>query len=108
LFLISIVFQIALARHHKREKRFGPSPANGYTWGSRRNFWSRKKNNPDVNGADALPGHPTPADVEMDGEAKNEKRWYGFGRKNKTNAPTTATGGANGYGYGNSAYTGNY
>jgi hypothetical protein len=44
----------------------------------------------------------------MDGETKTEKGWFSsFGRKNKTNAPTTATG-ANGYGYGNSAYTGNY
>lgn len=108
LFLISIVFQIALARHHKREKRFGPSPANGYTSGSRRKFWSRKKNNPEATGADTLPGHPTPGDVEMAGETKQEKGWFSsFGRKNNTTPAATATG-ANGYGYGNSAYTGNY
>ncbi|KAJ5097932.1 hypothetical protein N7532_004933 [Penicillium argentinense] len=109
LFLISILFQILLARHHKREKRFGPSPANGYTSGSRRRWWRRNKASADT-GADALPGHPTPSDVEMDGEPKNEKNWFGsWGRKNNTTAPAANGSGAvqNGYGYGNSAYTGN-
>lgn len=107
LFLISILFQILLARHHKREKRFGPSPANGYTSGSRRRFWSRKKNNAGGPGADTLPGHPTPEDVELGGEAKNENGW--FGRNTTTAAPgAPATGVPNGYGYGGSAYTGTY
>jgi len=109
LFLISILFQILLARHHKREKRFGPSPNNGYTYGSRKSFWRRNKNSPEaVGGADTLPGHPTPTDVELGAEpAKNEKSWFGgsFGR-NKNTATTPAQNG-NGYGYGNSAYTGN-
>ncbi|KAJ5184122.1 hypothetical protein N7492_001738 [Penicillium capsulatum] len=109
LFLISILFQVLLARHHKREKRFGPSPANGYTSGSRRKWFSRTKNNPETNGADALPGHPTPGDVEMNGtETKNEKSWFG---RNKNTAAANGTGGGpvqNGYGYGSSAYTGNY
>jgi hypothetical protein len=107
--LISILFQILLARHHKREKRFGPSPNNGYTYGSRKSFWRRNKNSPEaVGGADTLPGHPTPTDVELGAEpAKNEKSWFGgsFGR-NKNTATTPAQNG-NGYGYGNSAYTGN-
>lgn len=107
LFLISILFQILLARHHKREKRFGPSPANGYTWGSRRKFWSRKKNNAGATGTDTLPGHPTPGEVELGGEAKDENAWYG--RNTNTAAPgAPATGVQNGYGYGGSAYTGNY
>lgn len=103
LFAISVLFQVLLGRHHKREKRFGPSPANGYTWGSRRKWWSRKKNTPEE-GADALPGHPAPIDVEMDGkQPATEKGWFG---RNKTPTPTPpATGG---YGYGSSAYTGNY
>ena len=43
LFLISIFLQIALARSHKREKRYGPSPANNYTSGSgSRKIWQRK------------------------------------------------------------------
>lgn len=103
LFLISVLFQILLARHHKREKRFGPSPANDYTWGSGRKFWSRKKNRPEA-GADALPGHPAPTDLEMDGGAATaEKGWFG---RNKAPTPTPPT--AAPYGYGSSAYTGNY
>ncbi|OQE44993.1 hypothetical protein PENCOP_c002G07373 [Penicillium coprophilum] len=109
-FLISILFQILLARHHKREKRFGPSPTNGYTSGSRKAFWRRNKNNPEANvgGADALPGHPTPHDLEMNGETKTEKGWFGSWGKNKNtaNAPVPATA-SGAYGYGNSAYTGN-
>lgn len=103
-----------MARHHKREKRFGPSPANGYTSGSRKWFWSRNKNNPEANNGDnALPGHPTPADVEYGSEPKAEKTWFGGWGRNKNTAAAngaTATGAANGngYGYGNSAYTGNY
>jgi len=112
LFLISILFQVLLARHHKREKRFGPSPANGYTSGSRRRWWRRNKS-PEA-GSDALPGHPTPGEVEMDADTKNEKNWFGsWGHKNKdtTAAPAANGSGAvqngTGYGYGNSAYTGN-
>ncbi|KAJ5584859.1 uncharacterized protein N7459_004659 [Penicillium hispanicum] len=114
-FLISILFQVLLARHHKREKRFGPSPANGYTYGSRRKWpWARSKNSPEATGADNLPGHPTPMDVELgDAEKKTEKNWLGsWGRNKKTAANgatgVPATGAQNGYGYGSSAYTGNY
>ena len=106
--MISILFQILLARHHKREKRFGPSPTNGYTNGSRKAFWRRNKNTPVATGAaDTLPGHPTPYDVEMGAEPNNEKSWYSWNKnKNTANAPH-ATPAAGGYGYGNSAYTGN-
>ncbi|KAJ5638613.1 hypothetical protein N7528_001003 [Penicillium herquei] len=84
-------------------------PANGYTSGSRKWFWNRNKNNPETNGDNALPGHPTPADVEYGTETKNEKRWFGGWGRNKNTAPTgTAAGAENTYGYGNSAYTGNY
>ncbi|KAJ5497513.1 hypothetical protein N7463_009500 [Penicillium fimorum] len=108
-FLTSILFQILLARHHKREKRFGPSPSNGYTSGSRKTFWRRNKNIPedDVGGTDTLPGHPTPHDLEMEVEPKAEKTWFGSWGKNKNAnvpAPVPASGA---YGYGNSAYTGN-
>ncbi|KAF2762301.1 hypothetical protein EJ05DRAFT_473213 [Pseudovirgaria hyperparasitica] len=42
LFAISAVVQLFLGRHHQREKRFGPSPANNYTAGSgNRKFWQR-------------------------------------------------------------------
>ena len=115
-FLISILFQVLLARHHKREKRYGPSPANNYTYGSRRKwFWSRNKSNPETDGADALPGHPTPRDVEVgDVDKTNEKKWFGSWGRQKNAAANGTTNGAhaagaqNGYGYGGSAYTGNY
>lgn len=50
-------------KNHRKEKRYGPSPANGYTAGAgKRKFWQRKprteKHNPD-----ALPVHATPADI---------------------------------------------
>ena len=42
LFLVTAVVQMLLARHHKKEKRFGPSPSNNYTKGTgRRAFWKR-------------------------------------------------------------------
>jgi hypothetical protein len=44
LFIITALMQIVLVRKHKKEKRFGPSPANNYTSGpAKRNFWNRKK-----------------------------------------------------------------
>lgn len=45
IFIITAVLQVALVRRNKKEKRFGPSPANNYTSGPpKRNFWNRKKN----------------------------------------------------------------
>ncbi|KAH7382156.1 hypothetical protein BKA66DRAFT_463885 [Pyrenochaeta sp. MPI-SDFR-AT-0127] len=43
LFLISTVVQLCLGRNHKKEKRFGPSPSNGYTKGSGVKFWQRNR-----------------------------------------------------------------
>lgn len=44
LFLITAIVQAMLARHHKKEKRFGPGPKNNYTKGTgRRPFWKRNK-----------------------------------------------------------------
>jgi len=45
LFLFSAIVQLWLGRHHKREKRFGPSPSNNYTSGSG-NRWFRRKRGP--------------------------------------------------------------
>lgn len=43
LFLISAFLQVALSRNHKKEKRYGPGPANNYTSGSgKRKPWQRK------------------------------------------------------------------
>jgi hypothetical protein len=44
LFLLTAIIQMLLARHHKKEKRFGPSPKNNYTKGTgRRPFWKRNR-----------------------------------------------------------------
>ncbi|KAL3475503.1 hypothetical protein BJX99DRAFT_259275 [Aspergillus californicus] len=119
-FLISILFQFLLGRHHKREKRFGPSPANNYTYGTRGAFWRRNKNTPEnASGDDMLPGHPTPLDMET-GPIANEKQsgWFNrggfFGRRNQPDP--VATGGYNTgtaesvptNGYGQSAYNNHY
>ena len=44
LFLITAIMQLVLMKHHKKEKRFGPSPSNDYTSGStrRRGMFARK------------------------------------------------------------------
>jgi len=43
-FLLAALVQFWLGKHHHKEKKFGPSPANGYTSGSgRRGFFSRRK-----------------------------------------------------------------
>ncbi|KAK3713646.1 hypothetical protein LTR37_008340 [Vermiconidia calcicola] len=46
LFLVTAAMQVLLVRHHKKEKRYGPSPSNNYTsgYGSKRKFgFGRKK-----------------------------------------------------------------
>jgi hypothetical protein len=67
-FPISLLLELALIKHHRKEKAFGPSPNNGYTAGSpRRKFWQRKpKHNKGFVGeknTDTLPTHTTPADM---------------------------------------------
>ena len=44
LFLVTAALQILLVRHHKKEKRYGPSPSNNYTSGGGKTpFWKRNK-----------------------------------------------------------------
>jgi len=44
LFLLTALMQVFLVRHHKKEKRFGPSPSNNYTEGSgKRSRFGRKE-----------------------------------------------------------------
>lgn len=44
IFAITALMQIALSRHHKKEKRYGPGPSNNYTSGyGKRSLFSRKK-----------------------------------------------------------------
>ncbi|KAE9984414.1 hypothetical protein BLS_002445 [Venturia inaequalis] len=43
LFLFSTLTQLWLARHHQREKRYGPSPKNNYTAGSGSSWFKRRR-----------------------------------------------------------------
>lgn len=43
LFLTSAFMQFWIGRHHQREKRYGPSPANNYTSGSGSRWFSRRR-----------------------------------------------------------------
>jgi len=63
LFLVSLALQIPMVRHHRHEKRFGPSPANDYTYGSGRG-WFRRKNRDEIGNSNSLPKNPTPGEIE--------------------------------------------
>jgi len=43
VFFLSALFQLWLARHHQKEKRYGPSPANNYGKGSGVRFFQRRR-----------------------------------------------------------------
>jgi len=47
VFLFTALMQVALVRHHKKEKRFGPSPSNNYTsgYGQKKGLFARKNKN---------------------------------------------------------------
>ncbi|KAK4157646.1 hypothetical protein C8A00DRAFT_29492 [Chaetomidium leptoderma] len=69
-FALSPFLSLALVRHHRKEKRFGPSPANDYTEGSggraRFNFFGlgRKRTVADKSqNPNTLPVHTTPDDM---------------------------------------------
>lgn len=70
-FLLSSVLELALARHHQRQKAFGPSPHNNYTSGTyptgpnlKFPFFGRRQRNAQLAepSPDALPSFATPAD----------------------------------------------
>lgn len=64
LFLLTAAYQVAMIKHHQKEKAYGPSPKNNYTSGSGRGkFWQRKKN---VNTRDAEAATALPAPVHND------------------------------------------
>ncbi|ELR08065.1 hypothetical protein VC83_01594 [Pseudogymnoascus destructans] len=63
-FLLSAFAEILLWKHHKREKRFGPSPANNYTTGSapvKWKFWKLGNKRKEANaGLDMNPPYEPP------------------------------------------------
>lgn len=71
--------EIALVRHHRKEKRFGPGPQNNYTsgYGTRKaggGFFSRFRRNKDsdmVDESNRLPEHTLPNQLD------NNRQSYG-------------------------------
>ncbi|KAK0739652.1 hypothetical protein B0T21DRAFT_400706 [Apiosordaria backusii] len=114
LFAISCGMNLALARHRKKEKRFGPSPANDYTagYGKKKRFsalFGRRRGaqdprdgmGPDPN---ALPVHATPDDVRDSYTTENTRvassQGYGglgAGGPQKYEQPLHTPGAGNGY-----------
>lgn len=71
-FIFSILTEIALVRHHRKEKRFGPGPQNDYTsgYGSRSGgflgrIFRRRGGKKDIHNEDnVLPQHTTPDQLD--------------------------------------------
>jgi hypothetical protein len=121
-FALSILMEVALVRHHRKEKRFGPSPHNNYTSGAGKRtetaggagFFSRVFRRRGAGGAkryneDALPQHASPDQLGDGGRqsyatettAVNNDAGYAAGHhKPETgygyNGATTANTGING------------
>ncbi|KAK5175672.1 uncharacterized protein LTR77_000811 [Saxophila tyrrhenica] len=97
LFLVTAVMQVLLVRHHRKEKRYGPSPSNNYTSGSGKKggLFSRKKNTDAHAMKDAEAGNGT-APVAGDGYTNG----YTHGNTNETSythGNTNDTSYTNGY-----------
>ncbi|KAL1868316.1 hypothetical protein VTK73DRAFT_3749 [Phialemonium thermophilum] len=109
-FILSALVELALVRHRRKERRFGPGPANDYTSGygkrGRRGFFGfgRRRNTDEADlaaGGDpnALPAHVTPDQVRNSYATEQTRVGSGVG------AGTGTTGqynkyGESGYGYG--------
>jgi hypothetical protein len=84
-FLFSALVELALVRHRRKEKRFGPGPANGYTSGSGKRRgglfgFGRKKRGTFATTEDpnALPVHTQPNEVR-DSYATEQTRVGSYG-----------------------------
>ncbi|KAF4463230.1 membrane-associating domain-containing [Fusarium albosuccineum] len=69
-FVFSILMEVALARHHRKEKRFGPSPANNYTsgYGKKGGFFGRlfRRKTAATEAGHDLPEHTHPDQLNDD------------------------------------------
>ncbi|KAF4119628.1 hypothetical protein GMORB2_4537 [Geosmithia morbida] len=117
-FLISALLEVALVRHHRKAKRYGPGPGNDYTsgYGRKPGFFGRFRRNKrrgDAESESALPAHTTPAQLDGRqsyatdntahgsnenpyGSAHNAKYETGYGYPQQA---------ANGYQYGDGTYS---
>ena len=107
-FLFSMLMEVALVRHHRKAKRFGPGPANNYTsgYGSKGGFFSRfRRNKGGVDDSSGLPEHAHPD--QLDGGRQS------YATETTTTAPADGRGPSadyakqeTGYGFNQTATTG--
>jgi len=117
-----------MGKHHKKEKRYGPSPDNDYTSGSGNRFWKRKSKAPrttnDAYAKDTELGTtgglaPAAVDVRPSHDTAYTGSTVGAGNNayvgNKYEPPVTSGyhtapvgSGVNPYGYDNSRTTANF
>ena len=110
LFLCTAASQILLVRHHKKEKRYGPSPSNNYTSGYGKFGFGKKKKAAPTTQKDTEAGYAT-SNNRMSNEAGYNNDSYN--NNNSTLPPhgthqgyytqPTGTAATNPYGYNNTA-----
>lgn len=96
-FLLSAFVEVLLWRNHKRESRFGPSPANNYTGGSagsKRRFWplGSKKAQPDASYGEHPPTYPMGAKAPGGDGFVDESTMGGHGYSRKERKGVTEHG----------------
>lgn len=118
LFILSAILQFLMIRHHKKEKRYGPSPSNNYTSGAGKTpFWKRKRNKHATRDAELAtapgttgygrPSHDTGfTDTTMVGGAPEPK--YGQPGYAQPYGQTGHTAGTNNYHHGQNNAATNY
>jgi len=99
LFLLTAVWQVMMVRHHKKEKRYGPSPSNNYTKGSGKTpFWKRGRRTKNTRDAEAAtfghtrPSHETGTTIGNNAYAPENEPKYGepgYGNTPYHNTTTT-------------------
>lgn len=92
LFFISALVQFCLGRIHKKEKRYGPSPANGYTKGSGIKFFDRRnRKNRGLRDAEMAGAAPVAGTSTLSPGARDYRQSHDTAYTGSTAAPTSAT-----------------
>lgn len=114
-FIFSILVELALARHHRKEKRYGPTPQNDYTSGygpPRGGFFGhlfgRNKANDATEEGNMLPEHPHPDQLNNRTSYATEATAVNHDSNNPYSSSDSYNKYETGYGhpYGGTAYTG--
>ncbi|KAL8796909.1 MAG: hypothetical protein Q9182_007293 [Xanthomendoza sp. 2 TL-2023] len=96
LFLISAVLQVMLSRNHKKEKRYGPGPSNGYTSGTgkKQPFWKRRNGPKTTHEANEMGSFGTSGIAATNGTSTPKKQPFWKRNKNTTRDAELGAGGA--------------